>query len=197
MRRRPSLSCRGPPAQRPGRGTRSSRFARDPLISTATPAVERLARFCDQRVQVGEPLRARTECLDREARALADCEQPLRCRPASRSGRLPRAARRRCRRAPHLAEHEPARAAEAAERIEARACSELGIGVVRVVDEERAVERGLELEPSCDALHRREARDDLVELDTGCACGGRCAQCIAQVVQAAERKRRRLACRTA
>ena len=92
----------------------------------------------------------------------------------------------------HLAEHQPAHAAERAERIEARP-QRAGIGVVRVVDQERAVQRRLQLETSGDALHRGQAGDDLVELDADRARGGGRAECIAQVVQTAERERRGLA----
>ena len=57
--------------------TRSRRFARDPLISTATPAVSELPRVGDQRIDVAKPLRAATERLDRKMRMLADRKQPF------------------------------------------------------------------------------------------------------------------------
>ena len=153
-------------------------------------AGERFARFRDERVDAREPLAAAAERLDRKARAFADCEQTLDAglaRIAPDLGVQTFGARAQL---AHFAEHQPAHAAEAAERIEA-GLERAGIGVVRVVDQEGAVQRGLQLQPARDTLRRGETCDDLIELDADGARSCSRTERIAQVVQAAERERRR------
>src|SRR6185436_4836629 len=105
----------------------------------------RLARLRDERIEACEPLRARPEGLDREARALTDREQSLDARLLRVATDLRVQLIGAVAELAHLAEHQPAHAAERAECIET--CFErAGIGVVRVVDQERAVQRRLQFE---------------------------------------------------
>src|SRR5690606_27505233 len=91
--------------------------------------LERVARFGDERIEICEPSPLRSECFYRVARAFADREQAFDARFARITTDFRVQLVGAVAELLHLAEHEPTRTAEAAERIQAR-LQRAGIRVV-------------------------------------------------------------------
>ena len=170
------------PAPTSASTTRSSRFEREPLTSTHTSRVSSALTARASASVSANHSRARAEGLDREPRQLAGGEQAVDAVTAREAADLAMTLVGEARRARPCRPCTSQRRASTPASTSMPAFIELGIRVVRVVDDPGATGRGFELQSARNRAHCGEPGAHVIERGAGRMRGGRGAQRVHDVV---------------